>query len=179
MQIRRVVTGHDERGRAVFVSDGDVVATKLSLLPGYAFCEAWGTEIVPTFPDGGQRSVQHQYFPPVGGFRFTIVTIPPADTPSARRGSASEALREIGELMPGFFDFHEPGATGFHKTPSVDIEVMLAGEITLELDDGATTVLRTGDVVVQNGTRHRWINHGDVSATYAAFLFGAYHAGLA
>jgi hypothetical protein len=44
----------------------------------------------------------------------------------------------------------------------------------LELDDGAEVSLSPGDVVVQNGTRHRWRVAGDVPATLAAFIIGAY-----
>jgi quercetin dioxygenase-like cupin family protein len=62
-----------------------------------------------------------------------------------------------------------------HTTPTIDFEVVLAGEAILELDDGATVHLRTGDTVVQNGTRHRWANPGDVPATLVVFMCGAHH----
>jgi quercetin dioxygenase-like cupin family protein len=43
-----------------------------------------------------------------------------------------------------------------HTTDTIDFEVVLSGEVTLELDDGVKKVLRSGDTMVQNGTRHRW-----------------------
>jgi uncharacterized cupin superfamily protein len=46
--------------------------------------------------------------------------------------------------------------------------------VILELDDGAEVLLSPGDVVVQNGTRHRWRVVGDVPATMAAFIIGAH-----
>ena len=46
---------------------------------------------------------------------------------------------------------------------------------TLELDDGATVTLHPGDTYVQNGTRHRWSNEGDVPAVIAVVLIGAHH----
>jgi hypothetical protein len=50
-----------------------------------------------------------------------------------------------------------------------------AGNIVVEVDDGAELLLSPGDVVVQNGTRHRWRVAGDVPATMAAFMIGAHH----
>ncbi len=69
----------------------------------------------------------------------------------------------------------EPDAPGMHTTATVDFEVVLSGTVTLELDDGATVALTAGDTVVQNGTRHRWSNHGETPATLAVFIVGAEH----
>ena len=54
--------------------------------------------------------------------------------------------------------------------------MVLSGEVILELDDGAEKVLRAGDTVVQNGTRHRWGNRGTEPAVVAVFLIGAHRA---
>ena len=62
-----------------------------------------------------------------------------------------------------------------HTTATIDYGVVLSGEATLELDDGAKVVLRTGDTYVQNGTRHRWSNTGAVPAVLAVVLLGAHH----
>ena len=69
-------------------------------------------------------------------------------------------------------DGDEPG---MHRTDSTDFGVLLSGNIVVELDDGAELLLSPGDVVVQNGTRHRWRVVGDVPATMAAFIIGAHH----
>lgn len=39
-----------------------------------------------------------------------------------------------------------------HRTESLDYIIMLQGEITLELEDGQKTVLKAGDVAIQQGT---------------------------
>ena len=52
---------------------------------------------------------------------------------------------------------------------------MLSGQATLELDDGAKVALNVGDTYIQNGTRHRWSNTGDVPAVLAVALIGAHH----
>ena len=59
-----------------------------------------------------------------------------------------------------------------HTTDSVNLGVVLAGEVVLELDDGVEKLLRTGDTIIQNGTRHRRHNGGPVPAVPAAVLVG-------
>jgi quercetin dioxygenase-like cupin family protein len=75
-------------------------------------------------------------------------------------------------------DHMEPDAPGMHTTRTIDFEVVLSGEVVLELDDGATVHLHPGDTVVQNGTRHRWSNPGREPATLAVFMCGAHHDAL-
>jgi quercetin dioxygenase-like cupin family protein len=60
-----------------------------------------------------------------------------------------------------------------HTTETIDFEVILHGEVILELDDGAERLLRAGDTVVQNGTRHRWRNPGAEPALMAVVMVGA------
>lgn len=164
-------------GKAVFVSDELNEATVLDLLPGYSFCELWASDVPPVFPDAGQARPRERFFPPVGGFRFGLVTIPPSSRHrEPPRESRSAAIDQASELLPGLFDFHEPGGSGFHKTPTIDFEVILSGELTLEMNDGSTVLLGPGDTVVQNGTRHRWVNNGSEPATYAVFIAGALHS---
>src|SRR6476620_7077281 len=51
MDVRRVVTGHDGDGKAVFVSDTTVAPVTLALLPGSEFHQLWGADEPPRFPD--------------------------------------------------------------------------------------------------------------------------------
>jgi quercetin dioxygenase-like cupin family protein len=67
----------------------------------------------------------------------------------------------------------EPDNPGMHTTDTIDFEYVLSGGIMLELDDGAEVVLRPGDTVVQNGTRHRWHNRTSEPASHVAFIVAA------
>ena len=176
MDARRVVTGHDADGKAVFVSDGLVEPVTLALLPGSEFHQIWGSDRTVSFPDDGSRPSAPEYFPPVGGFRFGFFTIPP----DGGRGAPADldmaaALAEFEEKLPGMARHLEPDDPGMHTTASVDYGIVLSGEATLELDDGVTVVLGPGDTYVQNGTRHRWSNSGSVPAVLAVTLVGAEH----
>ncbi|WP_214416895.1 cupin domain-containing protein [Sphaerisporangium fuscum] len=75
--------------------------------------------------------------------------------------------------MPGATAVMEPGAPEMHTTDSLDYVLVVSGEATLELDDGDQTVLRAGDVVIQNGTRHAWRNHGAGPCTIVGVAIGA------
>jgi quercetin dioxygenase-like cupin family protein len=66
----------------------------------------------------------------------------------------------------------EPDNPGMHQTATVDYGIVLDGEVVLELDDGAQTVLTAGDTIVQLGSRHAWRNKSDRPATVAFVLTG-------
>jgi mannose-6-phosphate isomerase-like protein (cupin superfamily) len=174
MDVRRVVTGHDAEGKAVFVSDGPVAPVTTALSPGAEFHQLWGGDEAPRFPDDGSLPPHHRYFPPIGGFRFGLFTVAP-DGEATVPDDIPAAFAELEDLLPGLAAHMEPGAPGMHTTATIDFEVVLDGEVTLELDDGAERVLRPGDTVVQNGTRHAWRNRGDVPARLAVFIIGAEH----
>jgi mannose-6-phosphate isomerase-like protein (cupin superfamily) len=180
MQVRRVVTGHDARGKAVFVNDEQVDPISVALLPGVEFYRVWGSDEPAQFPNDGARPAAGGYFPPLGGFRFGFFTLPPGGTgvPPGPDFEFEAALNELEIKLPGLAQYMEPDAPGMHTTPTMDVDLVVAGEMVLELDDGATVTLRAGDSVVQNGTRHRWRNDGPLPATVAYFICGARHAGL-
>lgn len=178
MNIRRVVTGHDEHGKAVFVDDCEVEPITISLSPGAEFHRLWGGNEAPRFPDGGALPASDPYFPPVGGYRFMTFLVPPGHRQSAEvpDAAAIEAgMVEAEERLPGLASHMEPDAPGMHTTATIDFEMVIEGEVWLELDDGAEVHLKPGDTVVQNGTRHAWRNKGDVPARLVGFLVGAHH----
>ncbi|UJL30442.1 cupin domain-containing protein [Mycolicibacterium sp. jd] len=178
MDVRRVVTGHDASGKSVFVSDEKVAPRVPVLLPGSEFTLLWGGDTTPQFPDDGSMPNWHTYFPPIGGFRFSMFTLPPgaAAASEAEEIDAEAALADAEEKLPGLLAYMDPSDPGMHTTDTIDFEVVLEGTVILELDDGAEVTLHPGDTVVQNGTRHRWRNPGDVPARLALFVAGAQHA---
>ena len=159
MGVRRVVTGHDESGKSVFASDRDRRARPAGVAPAAEFYQLWGGDKTPQFPDDGSMPDWHSYFPPIGGFRFGMFTIPP-ETGAAEQDlvNVEEAVADIEGKLPGLLRYMDPSDPGMHATDTIDFEVVLEGTVVLELDDGAEVTLHAGDTVVQNGTRHRWKN---------------------
>ncbi|WP_405166674.1 cupin domain-containing protein [Nocardia sp. NBC_01499] len=172
-KIRRVVTGHDAEGMSRVVDDGDVEAITTELMPGFAAYRLWGRDERPTFPDDGSARGAEAWYPPRDGSRFMINTIPPGEMAVAPDLDMASTLAELERQMPGAMAVQEPGTAGVHTTDSIDYVVISSGEVTLELDDGEPRVLRAGDVVVQNGTRHAWRNHGTEPCTIIGIAIGA------
>lgn len=172
--MRRVVTGHS-KGKAVFVSDADVAPTTITHSAGSSYHELWSSDAAPTFPDDGSEVSGKQWFPPVGGYRFATFTVPPQSAALPADFDRSLAAAEIEAKLPGMLtqSNQEPDSPGMHTSDTIDFEYVISGEVWLELDDGAEVCLQPGDTVVQNGTRHRWVNKGTQPCTMIVFLTGA------
>jgi mannose-6-phosphate isomerase-like protein (cupin superfamily) len=173
MNIRCVITGRNSTGKSVFVKDASVAPITLSLLPGFEFHRLWGADSIPQLPNDGTPPPHSRYFPPAGGFRFAFFTVPPGTSKIPENTDLPAAFAEIQSKLPGMVEILEPTHPGMHTTGTVDFDVVLAGEVILELDDGAEVLLKAGDCVVQNGTRHAWHNRSSDPCIIAVALIGA------
>lgn len=173
MIVRRVVTGHDARGKSVVVHDGSPPWSKqFEHTPGFASSFVWATT-ADVRPDPHDRTeTATSIVPGPGGSSFLIVTFPPDSVMDDPSFDPEKAAREHAEESPGLVDHFEPDCPGMHTTPTVDYGIVLDGEIWLELDDGKTVHLKKHDVVVQNGTRHAWRNKSRTPTTMAFVLIG-------
>ena len=174
MKVRRVVTGHTRDGKATIASDMEVDAITLGFLPEAEFYRLWGADEAPRFPDDGSPRPAPAYFPPVGGFRFGLFTVPPESVAQPEDLDIQSALAEIEEKLPGLAAYMEPDHPGMHTTDTIDFEYVVSGEVWLELDDGKEVHLRAGDTVVQNGTRHAWRNKRSVPCRMVVCMIGAH-----
>jgi mannose-6-phosphate isomerase-like protein (cupin superfamily) len=100
-----------------------------------------------------------------------VVTFPPDSVFADPLFDPAKATREQLAITPGLAELFEEDNPGFHTTPTIDYGVVLSGKIVLDLGS-VTTVLRQGDIVVQNGTRHAWRNPTDEPATIFFVLIG-------
>lgn len=173
MNVRCVITGRNSSGKSVFVKDTAVAPVTLSLLPSFEFHRLWGADCIPTLPSDGTPSPHPSYFPPAGGFRFAFFTIPPGTSKIPANTDLPAAFAEIQAKLPGMVEVLEPTHPGMHTTDTVDFDVVLSGEVYLELDDGAEVLLKAGDCVIQNGTRHAWQNRSSKDCIIAVTLIGA------
>lgn len=139
-KVRRVVTGHDENGRAVFRSDEEYEPV---LVPtgDAAMVTVWTTATVPADlndeTDGRERN--------------------PGTTLTG-----GSVIRTV-DMLPG-------AQSPMHRTNSIDYGIVLSGQIELELDDGRKTLLGPGDIVVQRGTMHLWRNPSPTETCRIAFI---------
>ncbi|EJT06442.1 cupin domain-containing protein [Rhizobium sp. CCGE 510] len=170
---RRVVTGIKD-GKSVFVSDGPTAnAHVYDAVPGHLTSVVYATAAKPVLPQdhAEQAPPQIMVTPEPGATKVMIVVFPPDSVFATVDHKA--AFEEQAIHIPGLIQAFEPDAPGMHTTDTVDYDIVLDGEIWLELDDGAETLLQQGDVVVQCGTRHAWRNKGERPATMCFVLIGA------
>lgn len=148
-ELRRVVTGHDEAGNAIVRAD-EVVQSH-ERLPGYQAMTVWCTSELPVNNDES-------------AFRNG------APGPKGER-----VLMRIGEMGPD-----ADSASVMHRTETLDYAVVLSGTCDMELDNGEMVHgLKAGDVVIQRGTNHRWIQRGPEPVRFLFVLIDAQpvHAG--
>lgn len=149
--VRRVVTGHDEHGKSIVLSDGAPPQNHPMHGPsvGADFFEIWNApRAVPLLTSIEAREPNER--------PFTIMPV------------AGHLLRII--------DIYPPGDGGkrtvMHRTKTLDYVVVIEGEVVLILDD-SEVILKRSDVVVQRGTDHAWENRSDRLARLAFFHIDA------
>lgn len=165
--MRRVVTGHSKNGKSIIVSDSK--AESISLGGGKDFTQLWGDDSIPVHPDNGLMKEKMNWFPNAGGHRFFSWIVPPKSSKTEN----SKSKEEIENLLPGFLTHFEPNNPGMHTTDSVDCTYLISGSIILELDDQIEIELNEGDSIIQNGTRHRWHNRGEIPAVLITTCIGS------
>lgn len=98
--------------------------------------------------------------------------------PADNNGDFDAATRKVSTSEDGGTVFrvvrYEPGVSPRnHRTDSIDYAVVMAGEIDMDLD-GNMVHLKAGDVLVQRGTIHNWVNRGKEACVIAFVLVGAH-----
>jgi len=139
---RRVVTGHHADGRSIVLDDRP--ALKSHAIPGATFHELWNTAGSPASIAPAEPQE-------------------PTERPLATPPDPNGTIVRIVDLEPR-------SRSPMHRTETVDYGIVLAGEVVLVLDDGSETALRAGDVVVQRGTSHAWVNPAEEPARMAFVL---------
>lgn len=149
--IRRIVTGHDRNDTAKAITDGVATNTKQAGT-GAVSTLIWCTDDTPADIAVGED------FEDMGA--RIIGTQPPPN------GSRFAVI----EFPPG-----EP--TRMHRTESIDYVICMSGKIDMDMDD-STVTMEAGDVMVQRGTNHAWVNRYDDPAKVAFILIDAKPLGI-
>ena len=144
-KIRRVVTGHDAAGKAIVKID-EVSSHYREGRPGASVCNVWTTDTLPADNSGQADNGQREG-------KFTMI----------ENGSVFRII----DFKPGVQE-------RIHRTDTVDYIVVMSGEIDMELEAGEEVHLNAGDVMVQRGTVHNWINRGTESCVLAVILIHAH-----
>lgn len=169
-QTRRVVTGHDADGKAVVLMDGAAPNVRRRKA-GTVSTVLWVTRESPADMSGSADRGEIQGVPPPpNGSVLRIVDFPPVSTVDF---GAIDHHAQVKEM--GIADIQSPGEARHpftHRTCSIDYALVLEGEIDMLLDDSEVH-LKAGDVVVQQGTNHAWVNNSDKNCRIAFVLIDA------
>ncbi len=143
---RRVVTGIDDFGKSVVVSDGSIPENARWSAAELAHGgDLWVVKHVPvdlTDPSDPIADYSLQDWPSPGGVIF-----------------------RTGTWQPGF-------SFPMHRSNTIDFIVILSGQLELVLD-GGSTILEAGDTVIQRGTKHGWRVVGNEPCTFWGALIDA------
>ncbi|MGH7398277.1 MAG: cupin domain-containing protein [Candidatus Rokuibacteriota bacterium] len=169
--IRRIVTGHDARGRSVIVSDGP--SPHVLTLPGrpdFALTDLWASGGAPASNAGSADAAARRMSlePPRNGTIFRVVEFPPDAAGGGFDRKAAFAAMGAAHAMDPDASRHP----AMHRTATVDYAIVLSGEIWALMDEGET-LMRAGDTLVQRGTNHAWSNRSDQPSLVAFILVSA------
>ncbi len=150
-KIRRVITGHDSKNIAKVIIDGPATNTKTPR-DGVSSTLMWSSDEMPADIAVGE-GVEDM------GARI-LGTAPP------QNGSRFIVM----EFAPGI-------ASEMHRTETIDYIAVLSGEIDMDMDQ-STVKLKAGDIMVQRGTNHAWVNRSKAPARLAIVLLDAKPLGI-
>ena len=171
--IRRVVTGHNEAGKSIFIMDGAAPNVMSRGTASTEVTELWETRGAPASNAGRDDPTAHPYRlpPPKNGTVFRIIEYPPDKVRVAALRNPQQTSHDA--AREGFHrDLANTRHPGFHKTDTIDYAIVLKGEIWALMDEGEV-LLKQGDVLIQRGTSHAWSVRTDEPATVAFVLIDA------
>jgi quercetin dioxygenase-like cupin family protein len=144
LKVRRLVTGHDPNGQPVVLVDKEMT-NLVSRRPGQLESQIWSTGAdFAKDVDDQECELRAADSHIAGGTVFRIVNYAPGVRPAP------------------------------HRNDWVDYTIVISGEIDMQIGEASEVHLEAGDVVVQRGTMHDWINRGPSIAPLHSFVSAHY-----
>jgi mannose-6-phosphate isomerase-like protein (cupin superfamily) len=168
-RIRRVITGHDARGRSVvLLEDVSPHTTPFMGMSNFAVTDLWKSGLTPAENSISTASdpcgLPIVVAPPASGSVFRVTQFPPEKEWHPEVAGTDVALR-LGTVG----NSRHPH---MHRTQTLDYAIVVSGEIWIVMDEGETRLF-PGDVVIQRGTRHAWANRSDKPCVVAFVMIDA------
>lgn len=146
-KIYRYITAHNGEGKAVFSKAFDEESRMKANDDGIAFALSFTTKGFPVDMDNDKDlDVYGDYLKEAPGLVVSGGTV----------------LRHV--------DIPPETACTMHRTVSLDYGCVLEGEVDLLLDSGEKRTMKRGDVAIQRGTMHQWINNSKTDWTRMLFV---------
>ncbi|WP_425409403.1 cupin domain-containing protein [Hyphococcus sp.] len=168
--LRRIVTENDAEGRSRILIDGE--AAKLIAVEEAGLAEIWAADI----DGGGLLDATDQLAdkdlklePESGSVKVRWFTVAPDDKSKSKEELESAAAFAFGAVGASHCRVDTARHPMMHKTASLDVIILVKGEVDLLLDDDQRA-LKPGDVVIQRATNHAWVNKTNETALLVAVL---------
>ena len=171
--IRRVVTGKDASGKAIAMIDAVATTVLRREELGVTNTLLWVTDSTPadlSNPEDAANKKVGVVAPPAGTI-FRVVEFAPESEVKADHETRLRIMQGIG-LKPEGDSREKPRNPAMHRTKTIDYALILSGEIDMLLDDSEIH-LKAGDVVIQRGTNHAWVNRGNQPCQVAFVMVDA------
>lgn len=151
-EVRRVVVGNDPSGKSAAISDETLTAKAVGVGIDISGCELWVTDRMPV--DNTASTTAEQQEGSLARFHNLYV------------GNGQGTAFRVTVIAPD-------APAEFHRTETIDYDVVLKGELDLHLDDDRTVRLKAGDTAVVRGALHAWSNPGTEPAMIAFIMIDA------
>ena len=171
--IRRVVTGKDSTGKAIAMIDAVATSVLRREELGITNTLLWVTDSTPADLSNQEDAAKKKVgvVAPPGGTIFRVVEFAPESEVKADDQTRLRIMQGIG-LAPEGNLRGKPRNPAMHRTKTIDYALILTGEIDMLLDDSEIH-LKAGDVVIQRGTNHAWVNRGNRPCQVAFIMLDA------
>jgi quercetin dioxygenase-like cupin family protein len=143
MKIRRIVTGHNAQGQSLISDDSVIDSHAGKMDAAINIADLWLNALPPSLDGADPTKSDFPVLPSNGGAVFRIL-----------------------ELLPGT-------APHMHKTATIDYIVVLAGTLSMLLDDGTELAMKPHDTMIQRATVHGWANRGSEPCRFATVVVDA------
>lgn len=175
---RVIVTGNNLSNESQIISERPIqVENYFKYQPGFSVEVFWRTSAKTTV--GGTFKIpevdQSTILPESAGTSAMIVTFPSTQSDASTPIDLDKLIQETLTRLPGLAETFEPEPPGFHLTNTIDYVVILEGTVNLLLDEDSKE-LNVGDIVVQNGTRHAWVNDSGKPVRLLVIMIGTERA---
>ncbi len=173
--LRRIVTGHDNHGKSIVeLDEGPAKEIEAN---GSGLFEIWLTKGLPAQDNQMFRDWVAEdeiaLCPPGGAIKVRWFMVPPEDPGTSDEDLEAAAAFAFAAVKAEDARVDTSRHPMMHKTKTVDYIILIKGEVDLLLDEGGAKGLKPGDVVVQRGTNHAWVNRGKEPALLVAVLADA------
>ncbi|KAF4455203.1 cupin domain containing [Fusarium albosuccineum] len=153
--INRHITTHNNQGAAVYSKD-------------LQLCDFWTIHTAEGHSADFELGYITEDFPIPLGKDQDLSTFK-----KAYANKMGSGLVKHGGSILRYCDIPPGSRSPMHRTVSLDYGIVIVGELECLLDSGETRTVRPGDLVVQRGTLHQWINRTD---EWARIVFVLFHA---